>query len=245
MNIHCVFCINDINEATNRYVIDKSTKVGAEACVLLQDLPFTVKFTPKSAENSENSYLCKDCFRELKKRQNIIRKLKCCDARLGILRCENACKKRKITCCEYVNANASDSHRQRSSQTSTPLKAGHTLSVRTNVALSPIGKPNCRLLPPRSTEIREPTEQRQSGVKASDSVSYCCSTIYLYYMYKPIPYGDHTSLRKQTIFCGNKTKDRLFSQPTTIPNLNLFCQAIPYRACHNLQLTFMTYECLW
>ena len=177
MNIHCVFCINDINEATNRYVIDKSTKIGAEACVLLQDLPFTVEFTPKSAENSEKSYLCKDCFRELKKRQNIIRNLKCCEAKLGFLRCENACKKRKITCCEYVNANASDSHRQRSSQTSTPLKAGHTLSVRTNVALSPIGKPNCRLLPSRSTEIREPTEQRQSGVKASDSVSYCCSTI--------------------------------------------------------------------
>ena len=116
-------------------------------------------------------------------------------------------------------------HSQRSGQTSTPLKAGHTLSVRTNVALSPIGKPNCRLLPPRSTEIREPTEQRQSGVKASDSVSYCCSTIrgtiYIIIMYKPIPYincvpyGDHTSLRKQTIFCGNKAKDRLFSQPTT------------------------------
>ena len=46
MNIQCIWCVNEIRDATNRYVVDKSTKTGAEAYRLLENLPFEVNLTP-------------------------------------------------------------------------------------------------------------------------------------------------------------------------------------------------------
>ena len=66
MNIQCVLCLNNITNSTDRYILDKSTKSGTEAGKLLENLPFEVNVTPVLGKNL---YVCKKCFRELKKRK--------------------------------------------------------------------------------------------------------------------------------------------------------------------------------
>ena len=90
MNIHSVFCLNDIINSTNRYVIDKSLK-------LLEHLPFEVNLTRTSGDKC---YLCRSCFRELKKRENLIRSP--VRKKLGF---ETRSKKRKLsTSCSFESA---------------------------------------------------------------------------------------------------------------------------------------------
>ena len=98
MNIQCVLCLNNITNSTDRYILDKSTKSGTEAGKLLENLPFEVNETPVLGKNL---YVCKKCFRELKKRENILRNLHCCEEQLGF---NKGYKKRKVSSCEAVNA---------------------------------------------------------------------------------------------------------------------------------------------
>lgn len=116
MNIQCVLCINDIKNTTDRYILENSTKSGAEACRLLENLPFEVNTTPSL---SGKRYVCKRCFRELKKRESIIRNLNCCEEQLGFNTVGK--KKRKVSSCESVSAD----QRERSNDVSTPSKKGH------------------------------------------------------------------------------------------------------------------------
>ena len=73
MNIQCIWCVNEIGDATNRYVanryvVDKSTKTGAEAYRLLENLPFEVNLTCIGCEFTIYSLL-NICSGNLKKKK--------------------------------------------------------------------------------------------------------------------------------------------------------------------------------
>ena len=153
MNIQCIWCINKIRDATNRYVIDKSTKTGAEAYRLLENLPFEVNLTPLLGVKN---YLCKGCFRELKKRENIIRSLQCCEEKLGF---GTRCKKRKVstTCCDSVNA----------SNESTSTLSKTFIPLNTNLSFSPLSAGTCTTFTTTATSVDKSKQGKQHGVRVS------------------------------------------------------------------------------